>query len=692
MWPQITSMLSTAQWIALGAVPFGILLLYFLKLRRKPLEVPSTFLWLKMVEDMHVNSIWQRLRQNLLLFLQILLVLLLILALIRPSWQGSKLQGGRYIFLVDNSASMTATDVEPTRLEEAKRRVAELIDEMRSGDEALIVSFSDSARVEQGFTDNRRELRKRLAAIKTTEKPTSIVEALRVAAGLAVGGRSAMQEERVIDVKPASLYIFSDGRFPDVKGFSMGSFDPNQGTEPDEGATPDAAGKQETSDGSKPIRGMNDFSLGSLDPQPISLIGEEDADNVAILAFSTGRNEEKPDQVQAIARIKNFGKSPVDAEGSLWLDGEMIDAKQFKLKADEALGLPFDLDEHVTHGVLELRLDVRDAFALDNRAWTVINPARRSRVLLITPGNEPLNFVFSTARAVELAEVTQQPPGFLDTPDYTPVETEGTFDLVIYDRCRPKQMPRANTLFIGQIPPAGAWQALDKVSVPQIIDTERSHPLMQLVDMSDVLIAEARALQVPPGATVLIESASGPLFAVASREAYQDAVLGVEIESDAGVTTNWPVRISFPVFALNILSHLGGTREALDNSSLRPGQPFQWRGVTGAKRASIKPPRGNKQDVPRGQLDMFNFIDTSQLGAYEVREEKQETATWFAVNLFDANESNLRPRNSVLLGSERVEGTHAWEPTRRDAWKWLLLVALAILALEWYIYNRRVYI
>ena len=63
------------------------MLLYFLKLKRQPLEVPSTYLWSRTIEDLHVNSIWQRLRRNLLLFLQILLILLLMLALLRPGWR-----------------------------------------------------------------------------------------------------------------------------------------------------------------------------------------------------------------------------------------------------------------------------------------------------------------------------------------------------------------------------------------------------------------------------------------------------------------------------------------------------------------------------------------------------------------------------------------------------------------------------
>ena len=55
------------------AVAIPILLLYMLRLRRREVLISSTFLWRQVVQDTEANTPWQRLRRNLLLFLQLLI-------------------------------------------------------------------------------------------------------------------------------------------------------------------------------------------------------------------------------------------------------------------------------------------------------------------------------------------------------------------------------------------------------------------------------------------------------------------------------------------------------------------------------------------------------------------------------------------------------------------------------------------
>ncbi len=62
---ELSTPLGLAAWSALAGVPVGIIALYFLKLRRRPVRVPSTLLWRRSLEDLHVNSLFQRLRTEL---------------------------------------------------------------------------------------------------------------------------------------------------------------------------------------------------------------------------------------------------------------------------------------------------------------------------------------------------------------------------------------------------------------------------------------------------------------------------------------------------------------------------------------------------------------------------------------------------------------------------------------------------
>src|SRR6516162_9778110 len=136
-------------------VPLAILVLYFLKLKRRPLAVPSTFLWRKSIEDLHVNSLLQWLRQNVLLLLQLLTLVGLLYGVMAFRFHGKGGAGQHYILMIDNSASMGATDVKPNRLEWAKTEALKAIDGYTDSDFGMVIVFNSAAEILQSFTSNR---------------------------------------------------------------------------------------------------------------------------------------------------------------------------------------------------------------------------------------------------------------------------------------------------------------------------------------------------------------------------------------------------------------------------------------------------------------------------------------------------------------------------------------------------------
>jgi len=703
------------QWGLLALVPPAIIALYFLKLKRQPLEVPSTYLWKRSMEDMHVNSLWQRLRQNLLMFLQLLLIALAMLALLRPGWEGTKLDGDRFIFLVDNSASMSANDVEDakSRLEESKKLVGGLIDQMDSGMTAMIISFADTPQVVQEFTDNRRLLRERLATIEPSVRGTDLLGALDLADGLANPGRITTEEGGaeidVVEAQPATIYIFSDGRFEDVKG----------------------------------------FSLGNLQPVYVP-IGSLEAENLAITGFTTRRSEEKPEERQAFVQVTNFTESPQSAVVEVKLNGEFLDAKQIEVKAGESNGAVFPLAD-APAGKLTASLKYvlntpakLDALRQDDTGFAALNDAKPGRVLVVTPGNVALEVALATERMGKLGAIEFKTPDVLTSEQYKKDADGSVYDLIVYDQCAPATLPRSDTLFIGRLPPGATWRGGSEVesgkadgksesdagkkggegdkkaaeatnsdadvvvSVPQIIDWDRAHPLLNSVELGNVAMVDSLILDPPPGATVLIDSTAGPLAAVAPRDAYQDVVLGFEIvgqdkDGSQNMNTNWPMKLSFPTFWLNALEYLASGTEESQSASVRPGRPVELRAAGNVPELTVVDPAGKEHTIKRSAEDVFQFHDTQQVGVYDVLQGENVTER-FAVNLFDRGESDVRVRPSqdpdapvtqaadIRIGHVDVKAEVGRAPTRKEIWKAILACALAVLVFEWYIYNRRVYL
>ncbi|QDU95395.1 vWA domain-containing protein [Lignipirellula cremea] len=687
-------------WLILAAVPPAIVLLYFLKLKRIPIEVPSTFLWKRAIEDLHVNTIWQRLRRNILLFLQLLLLFLIILAVLRPSRQANNLVGNRFILMIDNSASMSATDVGPSRLEEAKKQARGIIDEMRSGDAAMILSFSDQSNIVQSYSDNRAELRSRLDSIQPSQRRTQVDDALRYAAGLANPGRSSYanpsdstqpsQDQAVAEAQPATVYLFSDGGFAAVP----------------------------------------DFFLGNLDPKFIP-IGKPQPDNVGIVSLATERNAEKPDQLQAFVRLENVNPEPVEVEIEVYLNDEKSprDVAALTLPGAQSTvdnataasdapaegaaavvpprtpgsaGADFDLSgyglESIEHAWLRVRINRQDDFALDNVAYVALNAPRPANILLVSPGNPLLETVLTTPASAKISTLRIAEPAVLMTEKYQEEARGGAYDLIIYDRCSPQESPSASTLYIGAIPPGDGWKKGEKQGPPALLDWDRLHPLMQLIELGNVLFVEGFEVTPPPGGKTLIESQFGAVFAIAPRDGYEDAVLGMEIlstskEGAQAYNTNWYQRLSFPIFFQNLIRHQGGGRTAIASDLVRPGDLVRLQTALPQQYLMVTPPGGSPAKVePQGKT-LFPFSRTDRLGIYEVRDENSpQLSQLIAVNLFDGRESNLQPRTTLQFGATDVRAEAVWETQQVDYWKWIVLLGLVVLLAEWWIFNQRVYL
>src|SRR4051812_2481547 len=267
--------------VAAGIAVPSLLILYFLKLRRREMAVSSTLLWKKAIQDLQVNAPFQKLRRNLLLMLQLALLLALCLALSRPVANYTPGAGKTSVILIDRSASMNTRDIDgKSRLDEAKRRAKDLVSSMGRNSSATVIAFDDKAETIQGFTTDVALLKRKIDEIQPTDRKTR----LKLAYQLAQANFAILPEQ----LRPGAggtpdVFVYSDGRVLDA----------------------------------------NDVSIhGNV---KYDRIGTDTAGNIGIVALSAKRNYERPTEVQVFARLANYGAQPVRSQVTLAV--QQIDPK-----------------------------------------------------------------------------------------------------------------------------------------------------------------------------------------------------------------------------------------------------------------------------------------------------------------------------------------------------------------------------
>jgi hypothetical protein len=460
----------------------------------------------------------------------------------------------------------------------------------------------------------------------------------------------------------------------------------------------------------------DEFAAGGLEVIYLP-VGEQNTPNVAITALES-RTVEGTSRRAAYVEVANYTAKWIDALVELRLDSSLLDAQRLPVAAGSVAGITFPIGEP-SPGTLEARLSkatlvaAGDKLAVDDVAYAAINPVRRGKALLVTPGNVALEQALATARATLLARVDTLDSSRVDDP----AGVEG-YDLVIFDRVAPKAMPRANTVFIGALPPSGAWRErapqAEPIVAPRIIDWSRVDPLLANVELGNFEVVETRIVPPPAGGRALVDAAEGPVVSIAPRDAFRDLVIGfaILVESDGRVqrNTDWINRHSFPTFWLNVLEQLAA-RGSVELGVVRPGEAVEVAPVSpGAKELVVSLPKGEDERLSRRGGDPFVLRSTEAPGVYRIAESGAPDRR-VAVNLFDAQESRLGSSggdkvanrgggdesakappggDAIRLGDLLVAPSDGGATVRVDAWKPLLLVALGVLAAEWWVYHRRV--
>ncbi len=645
--------------LAAALVP-PLLALYFLKLRRKAAPVPSTLLWKRSVEDLRANAPFQRLRPNLLLLLQLLLLGFVAFAVAQPRMDIGASAGARLVVLVDRSASMNATDLGQgrTRLDEARRQAADLLERHFAGGffapppgEAMIIAFSDGAEVVQPFTRSKADALRALERIAPTDGGTLIGEALALARAHATVTNP--DDPNAVMVSDAVYELFSDGQIADLGGEAL---------RPGEVLT-------------------------------YHVIGRADATNLGLDGIAAERSTTDPGLMQVFVSLRNDGPEPVETELQLAVDGTVRSVSPAPVRVPGGGVDPQTgqwrpgVQRHTFPPIIQPRAGAitvevlrPDALMVDNLADIAVAAPRRLRLAAVGDlGFAALNVL--RAIPAERLEV-------LGAPEFAERVRAGgasPFDVVVANAAAlPSPLPPGRYLVFGLPASLEGLNPYGEKTAVSVRSVRADHPVLRAVNMDDLLVARAAAFAPASDVEVLVEAAETPLVALARRGGVQALVVGFD-----PLDSNWPFQRGFVTFVANAVEWLGSMDQAAAQEEHRPGQALVARLPPGVTEARMRPPFGPERDVSiRDGVATFGPVERAGVYTLRWREPQGEGRRTFAVNPAPG-EGRLAAADALALGTQTLVAQRGGGSALSDLWPYALAASVLLLVVEWWVYHRR---
>jgi len=660
--------------LAAGLTIPPLVVLYFLKLRRQQVPIASTLLWRRAVEDLRVNAPFQKLRNNLLLILQLLILLVAALALAEPVWRGSRALEKAVVLIVDQSASMATEENDGrTRLAIAKRACLDTIDELSTDQRALVIAFADRARVLAPLTDDKNALRRAVESIQQTDAPGRLADAMALAEAhsMPTGENISMDTEAVM----SHYLLFTDGRLSDA--------------------------------------GEVVVKRGRLE---VIRIGNA-TENIAIVDLDVRRNHERPEQLSILARVRNLGSEKMSRDILLLVDNQVKEIKPIRelmplgdrprlpaMSTAEILSerpegseatVAFDLILD-SAAQIELRLSGTDALPTDDRVFSVVTPLQPMTVLVVTPGNRYLRGLVQALQNAGLIAHYElwTPEQYEEAPDAKLVENgRSSYDVVILDGHSTERLPPGNYFFFASVPLIEGVDIGEAIEGELFLDWDETHPILRHVAVEAVNVIAWHKLALPVEAETLIEATNGPVlaFLTRGRNQYLICAFGFFNESRTQLNTPWVFQESIVAFMQNALGQLGGSTTIGQIPSVPPGEPFTVAAKPNQSSVTVRRPDGTTEDTPVRTSGFVSYSQADRVGIYTISTGlKGEDAR--AVNLLNEAESFIAPNENLQVAAGDVTTREGAGWTDRPLWPHLLAILTVLLFVEWFVYTKQVFV
>jgi hypothetical protein len=685
--------------ILLAALALPIIAFYVLKVRMRRIPVSTNLFWKQIFDERPPRSLWQNFRHLISLLAQLFILCSLVLAFADPYFSWQILQARRLVLVVDPSASMKATDVSPTRFAAAIAEGKSIVDGLRFRDELAIVVAGPTPEVAVGMTGHIPTLRRVLAQLQPTDNPTSLTEAVELA------------KQLVGDHQHRQIVVLTDGCESSLR---------------DDGSRKEVALDTAKAPDTKPLnpKGVDTASETPTEIDVQYRLFASKASNVGIHQFQVRRSLIDPIGYEILVGVFNASDAPIRCRLELELEGSIVDVVPLELKPNEKWSRAIEKTS-MEGGTLAAKLtkiqssesrnvasaktnvaneekssDESDAkwnsLQIDDQAWAILPAREVQKVLIVTPGNLFLTKVFQANPLVDVTTVKEIPAAW---PENT---------ILVLHQLHPEVIPAQKVLVVDPLANSDLWEQSGIVENPIITDIDKASPLMHHIRLDNVLMPETKQLKF----TAPIKSLAGtldrtPVFAELRRDSEKCLVLSVDLEK-----SDLAFRTVFPIMVANALGwYSGNVGELLESQSTgnttRVAWKEAWKDLPSESTLILRSPTNLESSIPKPNettiesiVPLGPFQESGVWSLMARSEPKAEAANkntssgepavlkQIAVNLSNANETDLRPAESMLKDRGPTVLASGW--FSKPIWYYLVAFATALVAIEWFLYQRRI--
>ncbi len=306
----------------LVTIPF-LILLYILKEKSEDLSVSSLIFWQEIYKTLEVNSPFEKLKKNIMLFLQILIALLIILALMNPFIRFFGKEYTDLIIVIDNSASMLGINKEENCIDRGKAIAKEYIESAANSTKISVITANKDVEVLVTASKNKDLVKDKIDSITKSLSPGDL------------NGSIKLVESMTKELKNYEVLFITD----------------------------------------------EELDIGDINGRIVYL--DKNKSNISIDNIAHKIEDGK---VSIISTITNRGNDDYSGDFYLYGEKELLEATSIELKKGEEITLNFNIED-TDIDYLKGEISGKDAILEDNTFYHVMKNNDDKKVLLVSNKN-----------------------------------------------------------------------------------------------------------------------------------------------------------------------------------------------------------------------------------------------------------------------------------------------------------------